>query len=210
MSLSTNRKAENIANKLGLANQSKISFIELCNKGCDPSFLAEHFYFITHDSTITITPKSKKRRPYKVSLRSLDSIELALGGFKKRQIEALQKKIKEVAEDINKLNSSQLIRFIDSEELAPYAATPDLPSLLSYYADNFIPFILEKYTKIGEKQRPHFNFYMKSICDHVKKRTKTQQYRLICDVLNELGIDWDVEALKQWHSRHKSETLETI
>ncbi|HEX8141415.1 MAG TPA: hypothetical protein VF553_02400 [Pyrinomonadaceae bacterium] len=204
------QKAEEIADKLGLANQGKNSFIELCKQGCDSSFLAEHFYFITHNSTTTVTPKNKKRKAYKVSLRSLDSVELALGGFNKRQIKALQKKIKELAEDINKLNSIQLIRCIDVEELTPYAVTPDLPPLLSYYADKFIPFLLEKAKRVGDRQRPLFNLFMNSICSHVKEQTKRQQFKLICDVLNELGINWDVDALKQWYSRHKSESSETI
>jgi hypothetical protein len=204
------QKEEGIANKLGLEHQGKNSFIELCKQGCDPDFLAELFYFITHNSTTTITPKNKKRKAYNVSLRSIDSIELALGGFEKRQIKALKKKIKEVAENVIRLNSSQLVRYINAEELAPYTEIFDLPPLLSYYADNFIPFLLEKAKKVGHKQRPLFNLFMNSICSHVKEQTKRQQFRLICDVLNELGIDWDVDALKQWRSQHKAETSETL
>lgn len=204
------QKAEGIANKLRLANQGKKSFIELCKQGCDPHTLAELFYFITHNSTTTVTPKNNKRQSYKVSLRPMDSVESALGGFNKRQIKALQKKIKEVAEAIDKLNSSRLIRYIGVEELAPYASNPNLLPLLNDYVDNFIPLLLEKAEKVGEKQKPEFNFYMNSICSHVKERTTSSQYRLICDVLNELGNDWDVDALKQWHSRHKGATSETL
>lgn len=208
--LSKQQKAEVIASELGLANRGKASFVELCKYGCNPSFLAEHFYFVTQNSTYTITPKNKKRKAYQVSLRSIDSLDSALGGIEKRQIVALQKKIKEVVEVIIKLNSSQLIRYIDPEELAPYVGISDLPSLLTYYADSFIPFILEKSKEAGHKQRPLFNLYMNSICSHVKERTKRARFGLICDVLNELGIDWDEGSLKQWYARHKEESKETM
>lgn len=210
MNVSAAEIAEQTAGKLGLTNQGRESFIELCKQGCEPSFLAEHFYVLTHNSTITVTPKRKRGKSYQASLRPMDSVEFALGGFEKRQIEALQKRIKEVVVDIGKLNSCPLIRYIDAEDLEPYVPIFRLLPQLKYYADNFIPFLLEKYKKIGPKQRPHFNLYLNSICKHVKKETKKQQYRLICDVLNELGIDWDVDSLKQWYSRHKSGVSETI
>src|SRR2546423_10518043 len=102
---SAKNSAQKVAAQLQLKYVGKDSFIQLCKKGCDPEFLGENFYFITNNPETNIRSRNPKRKSYKLKLRPLDDIKFALGGFEKRQVEALQNEIKKVALDVEKLNS---------------------------------------------------------------------------------------------------------
>jgi hypothetical protein len=191
-----------IAESLGLADSIR-SFVKLCDLGCDAEFLAECFYMVSHNQEIEIVPKVEKRKPYKFGLRSLDDYKSALGGLTKTQIEALRKKLNDAADAIDKLNKSSLTYYLSPDEMLPYRHLSNLPALLRDYSNKFIPFYLERAEKVGERQRPYFRMYMNFLCDDVTEKTGRANYRLICDVLNELGIDLDTQALKQWRSNNK-------
>lgn len=194
--------AGRVADSLRLI-ESKESFVRLCELGCEAEFLAECFYMISHNQDIEIVPKDKKRKAYKFGLRSLDDYKSALGGLTKPQIKALRKTLSDAAEDIDKLNKSSLIYYLSPDELLRFRHLSNLPKLIYEYAEQFIPYYLENSKRVGARERPYFRMYLNFLCDDVTEKTGTDNYRLVCDVLNELGITWDVDALKQWRSRHK-------
>lgn len=134
------QKSKYVAEKLGLIDVASDSFIKLCEKDCDPEFLGEYFKFLTSPPEITYqTSKSKQR---KVNIRSLDSIESALGGFDKRDLEPLRHRLKKLLKDIEKLNTNRIIRYAAEEEFEKCNEVSSLPNLISIYADEYIPFLL--------------------------------------------------------------------
>jgi hypothetical protein len=196
-----NPEAESVAGRLGLQGTANDSFIQLCNQGCDPHFLAEYLPFLTPLSRVVIVPTNKKRRSYTISLRGLDSHEDVLEGFEKRDLEALQEQTLKMAERISKLNRTRLVRYSEDEEYNIDIHT--IPSLLMHYSKVFIPLLLKKYEEAGERQRPQFTTYLNAICDHVKQATGKARYRLVAEILTGIGVNMDEFALKTWRSRNK-------
>jgi hypothetical protein len=202
---SDKEKAEIVARHLELENVARNSFISLCEKGCEPEFLGEYLSYLISKPTITIYRGSKgasKRKPYKVSLRPMDDLEIAFKGVEKRNLKPLQKKLLDIAEQIQKINRTRLVRRLEQHKYD--SEIHNLSNLLQIYAEQFIPLLMEELKIIGEKQNPNFNEYLKEICDHVKKATGSDHYKLIADVLNGIGlVDWSEGSLKQWRYRQK-------
>ncbi|HWT02565.1 MAG TPA: hypothetical protein VN256_20100 [Pyrinomonadaceae bacterium] len=211
-------KASEVAEYLGLKHTGKDSFISLCEKGCDAEELGNYFKLLTSRSEIVITRRyiGKRKRfatsrehaermsePQRtIDFRSMDSIEAALGEFQKRDLERLQKKLKKIAVDIQKLNNTNLVRRIDKHKYHPEVS--NLPPLLNYYADKFIKLMLRETEGIGAKQKPDHTRFMKGLYKYVRDNTKEWHDALIADVLNEIGPDSkDTEqSLKEWRNRH--------
>lgn len=201
------QKSERIATNLGLKERGKDSFIQLCDKGCNPEFLAEYLPFIVPKTRITVRPKNAKRKPYKISLRSLDSFDDALRGFEKHDLEAMQEQLLKTAKQIEKLNKTKLVKYTDDKEYD--TDIYKIPYFLVYYSKIFIPLLLKKYESIGEKQSPQYTEYLNRILDHIQRSTGRINYKLICDVLNEIGVDEDESSLKQWRYRNKPKSSQT-
>jgi hypothetical protein len=191
---------EKVADRLGLEHVARNSFISLCEKGCVPEFLAEHLRYLMSRPTITIDRGSEKtenkRKPYKVSLRPMDDLDVALEGFEKRDLEPLKEKLLAVAKQVQKLNRTRLVRYMDEDKYETEIYR--LPNLLQMYARQFIPLLLAELKSKGAKNKPNFNNYLNEICNHVKESTGKDNYKLISDVLNGLGlVDWTEGGLKQ-------------
>lgn len=201
--------AQKVTTQLKLKDVGKDSFIKLCEMGCDPEFLGEHLTFLISKLEYHIVPKQqeeKQRRPYKVSLRPLDSLELALGGLDQRGLKALQKKLIKLAKEVDKIKLTRLVRYLSEEELEAHEYLFSIPESLVSYANITIPFLLEKLKQTGERERPIYTKYLNEICNHIKDNTGRPHYKLICDILDELdpAKGWNEDTLKQWRGRHKS------
>lgn len=199
---SDKEKAEVVAKHLELEDVARNSFISLCEKGCEPEFLGEYFSYLISKPTVAIYNKSKSK-VRKVSLRPMDDLEVALEGFYKKDLEPLKEKLLEVARQIQKLNRTRLVRYLDEHKYN--SEIYRIPPLLQMYAQQFIPLLLVELKSIGKRQKPNFNNYLNEICNHVKVATGKDNYKFICDVLNGIGIDCTAESLKQWRHRQKLE-----
>lgn len=195
---------QQVADIIGLKYSGRNSFLELCAKGCDPEELANYLVYITSKSEITITPKNKKRKPYKPSMRPLDTINEALEGIEKRELIALQKAILKQAKNIEKVNQTRVVHkmHMDQEDFDTNIFV--LPNLLTYYANEFIPLVLSASAKTGSRQRPYFNRYMNDMIDYIEDKTGDLSYRLISEMLNEYDPEneYDEGSIKQWRYRH--------
>jgi hypothetical protein len=196
-----NPEAEKVATRLGLQGKASDSFIQLCNQGCDPHFLAEYLPFITPQSKQVITRKSRKGKKRTISLRGLDSHQTALEGFEKRDLEALQEQTLKMAKKISKLNRTRLVRYLDDEEYN--TDIHRIPALLKCYSEEFLPLLVKKYEEVGDQQHPQFREYLNAICDHVLQVTGKPRLRLVSEVLTGMGREMDEFALKTWRSREK-------
>lgn len=194
-------KAEKIALRLGLTGTAKASFIQLCDMGCDPEFLADYLPFLISKTAVKIRPKNLKRKSYGVDLRPLDSYEKAIKGFDKDDLEALAKQILKVAKQVERLNRTMIVRYTEDEEY--HTDIFAIPKLLAYYGQEFIPLLLKKYSLIGRKQSPQYRAYINRIINHVESNTGAENYRLMCDVLEGFGIYTNEGALKQKRYRDK-------
>ena len=199
--ITKNAEAEIVADRLGLKDKASESFVQLCNLGCDPHFLAEYLPFISPQSKGVITRKSVKGKIHAISLRGLDSYENALEGFEKRDLEALKEQTLKMAKKLGKLRRTRIVRYLDNKEYDN--DIHKIPLLLMYYSKEFLPLLIKKYEEAGEQQRPQFTEYLNAICDHVRDRTRKPRYRLVADVLAGMGVDLDEFALKMWRNRNK-------
>jgi hypothetical protein len=138
-----------------------------------------------------------------MSLRYLDTVEEALGGLETRDIKALKKKVLAVAKSIETLRYTNLARHVSSDEYDVEINT--LPDQLRYYANHFIPLILKHHKNVGTRKKPIFRKYMNDLLDYVEASTGGLHYRLICDVLNDLGVEFDEGTLKDWRNQHNGE-----
>lgn len=186
--------ADEIAEKIGLKEYGKTSFLQLCEKGCDPEVLANHIVFLIAKSDFQV-------RGNKIHIRPFDSTEAALEGIRVQDLEPLKNAIWKIIEKINKLNRTRIVMYMDDEEYDTDIYR--LPRLLAYYANEFIPLILSKTGGVGAKQRPDFTKFLTLTINHVEESTGDPNYALICDVLNELGLDYNEGSLKQKHWRGK-------
>jgi hypothetical protein len=203
----TDVKAKSIAVKLGLKKFGQAAFLELCQEGCDPDYLAEHLPFINKKTKVKTGTEQGVRGEYVVNLRSLDSYESAVAGLEKRDLEKLPKQLLELAELIEKINLTMLVRYMNDDEFDTDIFK--LPKLLVYYSKAFIPLLLEKYESSGERKRPQYNEYLNRIIDHVEQSTGEPNYKLICDVLNDIGINESEGSLSQWRYRNRDTPAKT-
>jgi hypothetical protein len=212
------KKALKVAEYLDLKYTGRNSFVSLCEKGCDAEELGNYFKLLTSKSEIEYTRtyigKRKRfatsrehaermRQPqHVIDSRPMDSFETALDGFQKRDIENLQKKLKKVSSDIEKLNNTKLVGSIDRHKF--HREVFNMPTLLDYYAGKFINLILKEYDRVGEKQRPDYTKLMKGLYKHVRDKTKGWHDALIAEILYQLTPErQDSElSLKQWRKRH--------
>lgn len=199
--------AEQVADKLHLEGVPRNSFLQLCQEGCDPRILGEHLICLTSKSEIPIRPKGKKgggedRRSYNISLRPLDSVQGTLNDLEKRDLESLQEKLLIIAEDVNTLNQTRLVRYLNDDEYN--REIWELSRLLGIYANHFIPILLKKIEKSGPKQRPNYTSFLTAIYEHINKKTGKWHDALVADIFNALNPEnTDTEqSLKQWRKRH--------
>lgn len=194
------QKAEAVAARLGLEAVGRLSFVELCTKGCNPEYLAEYLTFLVPKAESVITPTGN-RKPYSINLRALDSYETALGGVEKRDLERLPKQLLKYAEKIEEINLSRLVRYLEDDKYGNDIHA--IPRLLVYYANEFIPLLLKQYESLGAQQKPQYTEYLNRMIDHVEQTTGVPHYTLISNVLNELGIEANEESLSSWRYRNK-------
>jgi hypothetical protein len=186
---------------------SKQAFLKLYHKGCDPEILASAFIIVTSKSkfkikeTVRVKGKSEITRTYSMSIHYWDTLEETLGGFEKLDINSLKKKILDIAKGIEKLNYTHLAKHLSSNYYDAKIQT--LPEQLRCYANDFIPLLIQESKNVGKRNKPVFKKHMNHLLDYVETATGKPNYKLICDVLNELGVEWDEGALKQWRNRHK-------
>jgi len=196
-----NPEAERVADRLSLKDIAKDSFIQLCNLGCDPHFLAEYLPFITPKSKEVIRRESVKGNDQVISLRGLDAYNTALEGFDKRDLEALIEQILKMAKKLDKLNRTRLVSYLDNGKYN--TDIHEIPPLLMYYGKEFLPLLIKEYERVGDQQHPQFTEYLNALCAHVKLKTGKPRDRLLAEVLTGAGVNMDEFALKTWRSRNK-------
>lgn len=183
-----------VARKLGLKGHGSTSFLKLCKKGCEPEQLANYLVFLTSESEFKI-------RNHKISLRPFDSIEEALSGLTKQDLNSLQKAVLKIAKTIDKVNGARIVSYMESGSFNP--EIHKLPPLLIYYAEHFIPLVLGQLKNCGEKQRPDYSKLLIEIIEYVISTTGSPNHRLLAAILTDRGQDYTEESLKQWWDRHK-------
>lgn len=200
----TDANLETIATELRLKHIARNSFIDLCNMGCDPKLLGHLFATLSHD---------------KCYFNPLDSLETALGEIEKRDIESLPDQLIKLAERLQRLNNTNLVRRMGGtgefggtlrldeepgrgiEQIRVREQIFGLPGSLLYYANIVVPLILK--SNIGTKEKPGYSHRLKSIYDHVHECTSKWNDALIAHILN--GLDpkntATEDTLRQWRNR---------
>ena len=202
-----NNQAEKVADKLKLEHIGRISFLKLCDDGCDPEQLAEYLKLVASKSQIRVRPTNSKRRPYKISTRAFDSLDEALEGLDKRDLPSMQKSALKLAKNIDKLKRTRVVRYMNDDEYNTRFF--ELPYLLVCFANEFVPLIQKKLELVGVRQRPDFSRYLNELIDYVKESIGKPRYSSLCDVLSALGQNWNESSLKQWRERNKPRDAKT-
>jgi hypothetical protein len=207
MNVSNIEKAVEISNKLGMTKHSKDAFMELCQRGCDPTFLSERLFRLrstTQAQIVTTLGKGAVRRTTKhlTSVRPRDSVKTSLGGFKPKDLKLLQEQLINLAHTIESLSYSVIV----SEVLKDYSYDiRNLPELLLRYANEILPVVIDRTKKTGAKHKPDYNRNLREMVEHIESATGEPNYRLIADILEGIGIDTNEEAVKQNIYRHRSD-----
>jgi hypothetical protein len=198
--------AEKEAARHSLLSISKKSFIKLCKMGCDPQFLSARLFTLrstTQAEIVTRLGKGAVNRTTKhiTSLRPLDSPETSLGGFKPDDLEKFKERIVEIALTMESISFSPVV----SEVLKGYSFdVRNLPELLLLYANEILPSVRKLIKKTGLKYKPDYNRNLREIVEHIKDATGQENYKLIADILEGVGIDTNEEAIKQNIYRQRS------
>jgi hypothetical protein len=208
------------------SEKGKEAFHELCRLGCDPSYLGFRLVCIATDSpqAIVSTPDQRvedfRRMGGRVTddlieteralgvmkrefhPRGMDSLEIALGGFAKRDVEALQNECRKLAERLYKLHSGRLMA-LSMDDPRPF----ELTRLLAWYAESFLPTLLEKIDHIGPKQKPDYTRLLTETYNHIKDKTNHWHDEHVAEILNHLlGHPPDrarsAESQRAWRRSH--------
>lgn len=182
------------------------AFRELCVLGCDADVLGGLFALLASPSTLHIGDSSKTR---KITLRSLDDLETALGGLTRRQLQSVAQRASRLKNDIERLRRTSLVLSLVQQGLigrGDLLAGSTLPVDLGFDGLVNLP---NWARQVGRLKRPDYTRLLTKIYTHIRQNSGQWHDRLVADVLSSLAPaalakDSPINefSLKEWRKRH--------